>query len=319
MTTPVEVSAELRPSLAGFGTPPVFTLEGMPAARAASGAFFPSAEQVIGDRPIDTEDRTIPGPAGEPDITVTILRPRGLTGVVPGLYNIHGGGMMTGHRVMDTGRLADLVETLGVVAVNVEYRLAPEHPHPAPVEDCYAGLVWMAANAAELGVDADRIIIMGGSAGGGLSAGVALLARDRRGPALIGQLLLCPMIDDRNDTVSSHQYPDSGTWTRQNNDIGWKALLGGAAGTPDASPYAAPLRATDLTGLPPAYIEVGAAEVFRDENVEYASRIWAVGGNAELHVWAGAFHGFDIFAPESIVARAAIAARESWFRRILGL
>lgn len=319
MTIPVPFAAELQPIIDAMGTPATFTLEGMPAARAASAGFMPSVEQVIGDRPIDVEDRVIPGPAGEPDLEITILRPRGLTTVVPGLFNIHGGGMMTGHRVMDTGRLADLVEGLGVVAVNVEYRLAPEHPHPAPVEDCYAGLAWMAENAAELGVDPARIVIMGGSAGGGLSAGVALLARDRGGPALAGQLLLCPMIDDRNDSVSSQQYEASGMWTRQQNDIGWKALLGDAAGTPDASPYAAPLRAKDLTGLPPAFIEAGAAEVFRDENVEYASRIWAVGGDAELHIWAGAFHGFDIFAPESELARAALASRDSWLRRVLDI
>lgn len=319
MTTPVPYAAELQPLIDAMGPPAVFTLEGMPAARAASSGFFPTVEQVIGDRPIDTEERVIPGPVGEPDLEITILRPRGLSATVPGLFNIHGGGMMTGHRVMDTGRLADLVEGLGVIAVNVEYRLAPEHPHPAPVEDCYAGLSWMADNAAELGVDPDRIIIMGGSAGGGLSAGVALLARDRKGPKLAGQLLLCPMLDDRNDSVSSRQYPAAGTWTSQHNDIGWKALLGDAAGTPDASPYAAPLRATDLSGLPPAFIEAGAAEVFRDENVEFASRIWAVGGDAELHIWAGAFHGFDIFAPDSELARAALASRDSWFRRILDL
>lgn len=319
MANAVPVSAELRPILDSFGPAAVFTLEGMPAARAAGAGLFPTVEQVIGDRPIDAEERVIPGPAGAPDLEITILRPRGASTPVPGLFNIHGGGMMTGHRFMDTPRLADLVEALGVVAVNVEYRLAPEHPHPAPVEDCYAGLAWTAANAVELGIDPDRLIVMGGSAGGGLSAGVALLARDRRGPALVGQLLLCPMLDDRNDSVSSLQYPDSGTWTRQNNDIGWKALLGDAAGTPDASPYAAPLRAADLSGLPPAFIEAGAAEVFRDENVEYASRIWAVGGDAELHIWAGAFHGFDVFAPESRVARAALAARESWFRRVLDL
>jgi len=319
MTNAVPFAAELQPIVDAMGTPAIFTLEGMPAARAAGAGFIPTVEQVIGDRPIDVEELIIPGPAGEPDLEITILRPRGLTAVTAGLFNIHGGGMMTGHRTMDTGRLADLVEGLGVVVVNVEYRLAPEHPHPAPVEDCYAGLVWMSEHAALLGVDPARIVIMGGSAGGGLSAGVALLARDRTGPALAGQLLLCPMIDDRNDSVSSHQYSDSGTWTRQMNDIGWRALLGDAAGTSDASPYAAPLRAKDLTGLPPAFIEAGAAEVFRDENVEYASRLWAVGGDAELHVWSGAFHGFDIFAPGSELARAALASRDSWLRRVLDL
>jgi acetyl esterase/lipase len=228
--------------------------------------------------------------------------------------------MISGTRGMDTGRLVDLVLAIGVVAVNVEYRLAPEHPDPAPVEDCYAGLQFLAGAAAELGVDPARIVVMGGSAGGGLAAGVALLARDRGGPALAGQLLLCPMIDDRNTTVSSHQYAGIGTWTRELNLVGWSALLGDAAGGDGpVSPYAAPTRATDLSGLPPAFIEAGSAELFRDENVEYASRIWAVGGDAELHIWSGGIHGFDVYAPESELAGAAIETRLSWFRRALSL
>lgn len=280
-----------------------------------------SAAEVVGSRAIDVTERTVPGPGTAPGLDVTVLRPRHAKAPVPGLYNIHGGGMISGDRHQDTPRLADLVEQLGVVAVNVEYRLAPEHPDPAPVEDCYAGLRWMADNAAELGVDPDRVVVMGGSAGGGLSAGVALLARDRRGPHLAGQLLLCPMLDDRNTTVSSHQYADRGTWRRAANLLAWRALLGADAGDPAAevSVYAAPARAKDLSGLPPAFVEAGAAELFRDEDVAYASRIWATGGQAELHIWQGAFHGFDVFAPDHEATRAALAARRSWLRRVLGL
>ncbi|MVO90554.1 alpha/beta hydrolase fold domain-containing protein [Streptomyces sp. p1417] len=282
---------------------------------------MPSVADVIGTREIDAEDRTVPGPDGAPDLVVTVLRPRHLKAPAPGLYNIHGGGMISGHRHQDTPRLVDLVEELGVVAVNVEYRLAPEHPHPAPVEDCYAGLRWMARHAGELGVDPHRIVVMGGSAGGGLSAGVALMARDREGPSLAGQLLLCPMLDDGNTTVSSHQYDGRGTWQREMNVLAWQALLGERAGDPAAevSVYAAPTRAGDLTDLPPAFIEAGSAELFRDEDVAYASRIWATGGQAELHIWQGAFHGFDIFAPDHEVTRAALAARLSWLRRVLAL
>ncbi|WP_271216017.1 alpha/beta hydrolase [Streptosporangium carneum] len=280
-----------------------------------------SVAEVIGTREIDAEERTIPGPDGAPDLEITVLRPRNLTAPVPGLYDIHGGGMISGHRHQDTPRLADLVEQLGVVAVSVEYRLAPENPDPAPVEDCYAGLKWMSENAAELGVDPRRIVVMGGSAGGGLSAGVSLLARDRKGPHLAGQLLLCPMLDDGNTTPSSHQYDGRGTWPRAMNLIGWRSLLGEKAGDPaaDVSIYAAPARATDLSGLPPAFVEAGSAELFRDENVEYASRIWAAGGQAELHIWSGAFHGFDVFAPDHEMTRAALATRLSWFRRVLDL
>ncbi|MFC6354701.1 alpha/beta hydrolase [Luethyella okanaganae] len=301
-----------------------FTTENLPALRAAMTRSVPSVATVIGDRAVEFEERIVPGPAGAPDLEVTVFSPSGHAArtaagraAVPGLLNIHGGGMMLGNRFMDTDRLVGLVLELGVIAANVEYRLAPEHPHPAPVEDCYAGLSWMAKNAASLGVDPARIVVMGGSAGGGLSAGVALLARDRGGPSIAGQLLLCPMIDDTNTTIASHQYDGVGTWTRKANLFGWEALLGEAAGTPDASPYAAPARASDLSGLPPAFIEAGSAELFRDENVDYASRIWAVGGQAELHIWSGGFHGFDIYAPDAEITRAALAARISWLRRLL--
>ena len=145
-----------------------------------------------------------------------------------------------------------------MAVVSVEYRLAPETPHPGPVEDCYAGLAWTAAHAAELGIDPDRIIVGGASAGGGLRRRLALLARDRGGPALAGQLLLCPMLDDRNVTMSSLQMTGLGIWDHAANNLGWTVLLGDAAGGPDVSPYAAPARAADLSGLPPAYIEWAA-------------------------------------------------------------
>ncbi|WP_340556174.1 alpha/beta hydrolase [Streptomyces sp. GSL17-111] len=299
--------------------PPPATVE---AVRAAAAGFpQPPVAEVIGARAVDAEERTVPGPDGAPDLAVTVLRPRHRKAPVPGLFNIHGGGMISGTRHQDTPRLVDLVAELGVVAVGVEYRLAPEHPDPAPVEDCYAGLEWMARHAAELGVDHRRVVVMGGSAGGGLAAGVALMARDRGGPHLAGQLLLCPMLDDSNTTVSSHQYDGSGTWRREMNLLGWRALLGERAGDPTAevSPYAAPARARDLSGLPPAFIEAGSAELFRDEDVAYASRLWATGGQAELHIWQGAFHGFDVFAPDHDLTRAALATRLSWLRRVLGL
>ena len=214
--------------------------------------------------------------------------------------------------------LLDWAQELQLVVVSVEYRLAPEDPHPAPVEDCYAGLVWTAEHADELGIDPDRIIIAGASAGGGLAAGVALLARDRGGPALAAQALLCPMLDDRNNTPSSRQMAGLGVWDQTSNNTGWSALLGADCGGPDVSKYAAPARETDLSGLPPAFIDVGSAETFRDEDVAYASGIWQAGGVAELHVWPGGFHGFDVMAPQAAVSQAAKAARVGWLRRILG-
>lgn len=206
---------------------------------------------------------------------------------------------------------------LDAVVVSVEYRLAPEHPYPAQIEDVYSGLVWTAEHAGELGADPERIVVAGSSAGGGLCAAPALLTRDRKGPRMLGQLLMCPMLDDRNDTPSAHQMAGLGIWDSQANETGWTALLGARRGGPDVPEHAAPARATDLTGLPPAFLDVGSAETFRDEVVTYASRIWQAGGVAELHVWPGGFHGFDGFAPQAALSHAARAAQLRWLRRLL--
>jgi acetyl esterase/lipase len=318
----IPVDPEMRDALVEIAPTdrPAMTRADIPSAREMMKAQMgPGFAEAIKGKEIDLVDRQIPGPEGAPDLMVSILTPRGLNAPAPALYNIHGGGMMVGHRQLDAGRIVGMVETLGMVAVSVEYRLAPEHPDPAPVEDCHAGLVWLAANARVLGVDPDKIIVTGGSAGGGLSAGVALIARDRGTVEIAGQMLLCPMIDDTNSTPSSHQFLTGTTWPRSSNLLGWECLLGERVGTDDVSPYAAPTRASDLSGLPPAFIEVGSAEMFRDEDIDFARRIWAVGGEAELHVWQGGFHGFDVFAPDTELARAATRSRYSWLRRVLDL
>ncbi|SDT25571.1 alpha/beta hydrolase [Microterricola viridarii] len=324
---PVPYDPELVAGLAGF----LELVERIPlradtvlANREHFTTIIPPMAAQVGELAVDWENRVIPGPAGAPDVEVTVVRPRRAPGAAPaeaapGVLGIHGGGLVLGTRFFGTGELIDLALRHGVVGVAVEYRLAPEHPGTAAAEDCYAALEWFAGHAAELGVDPERIIVSGASAGGGLSAAVALMARDRGGPALAGQLLNCPMLDDRNETVSSRQYDGLGAWDRNSNDTAWSAVLGELRHSDAVSPYAAPARATDLGGLPPAYIEVGAAEVFRDEDVDYALRIWAAGGQAELHVWAGAYHGFSGFSPDAIVSQAALAARDSWIRRTLGL
>ncbi|WP_200308594.1 alpha/beta hydrolase [Streptomyces adelaidensis] len=268
----------------------------------------------------EVEDRLVPGPEDAPEISLLICRPAdpATPDPLPVIYHVHGGGMVVGNNRLGVDAPLAWARELGAVVVSVEYRLAPENPHPAPVEDVYAGLLWTAEHAAEIGGDAERIIIAGASAGGGLTAALALLTRDRKGPRPIGQVLLCPMLDDRNDTPSVHQMAGRGVWDRTANETGWTALLGAARGGPDVSEYAAASRATDLSGLPPAFLDVGSAETFRDEVVEYASRLWQAGGVAELHVWPGGFHGFDGFAPQAAVSRECRGAQVRWLRRLLG-
>jgi len=309
-----ELQAFLDTMLAQPNRP--FNLTTIAARREEQAAVQPTIDEILRDTGLEHVELAVPGPDGAPDVTLSVVRHPDRPAPTACVYHIHGGGMIMGNRHSGAQAFPGWVERYGVTIVSVEYRLAPEHPHPAPVEDCYAGLRWVADHAAELGIDPARILIAGGSAGGGLAAATALLARDRGGPALIGQLLLCPMLDDRDATVSTRQFDGSGLWHREDNIIGWTALLGDAKGTPDVSPYAAPARATDLGGLPPAFIDCGSAEVFRDEAVDYASRIWAAGGQAELHIWSGGFHGFAM-AEHTAVARAARAAIESWLSRVL--
>lgn len=271
-------------------------------------------DQTLAAAGITRRDVTISGFEGA-EIGVSVLARADHTGFGPGIFYTHGGGMVAGDRMAGVQVLLPWIAAHDAVVVTVEYRLAPEFPDPYPVEDCYAALVWAADHAAEIGVDADRLIIAGISAGGGLAAGTALLARDRGGPRLTGQMLICPMLDDRDQTVSSTQYDGAGLWDRSSNVMGWTALLGDRRATDDVSIYAAPARATDLSGLPPAFIDCGSAEVFRDEDVAYATALWAAGVQAELHVWPGGFHGFDLLAPTSAIGAAAIAARDNWVAR----
>jgi len=258
-----------------------------------------------------------PGGPGSPPVAIVLLRPTGLPGPLPLLYHLHGGGLIMGTAYDDLPAVVELAARTGCAVASVEYRLAPEQPYPAAVEDSYAGLVWLVDNAESLGLDADRVVVEGVSAGGGLAAATVLLARERGGPRLAGQMLICPMLDDRNDSVSARQMAGVGSWDRSANATGWQAYLAERAGGPDVPGDAAPARATDLSDLPPTFIDVGSAETFRDEAVAYASRLWLAGGRTELHVWPGGAHAFDYLVPEAVMSRDARATRLRWLTRLL--
>ncbi len=311
---------ELSAALAGLraGQQQPFRLGALAALREQAAAMRLPDEALRRDGTVVLTERMIPGPPGAPDLPVLILRPARAQGPGPAVYHTHGGGMVLGDRRTGADEIAAWVGELGLVAVSVEYRLAPEHPHPAPVEDCYAGLAWTAAHAGELGIDPSRLMIAGASAGGGLAAATALLSRDRGGPSLSHQILIGPMLDDRGITPSSREGDGEAGWDRTSNQACWTALLGGSCGGPDVSPYAAPARAEDLSRLPAAYIDVGAAEIFRDEAIDFAARLGRAGVSVELHVWAGGCHGFEGLAPQAAVSRASRATRLGYLRRVLG-
>ncbi|WP_405913106.1 alpha/beta hydrolase [Streptomyces sp. NBC_00963] len=317
---PFDPELSLALAASGDGAREPLTPENLAARqrRDAAARPRPTVRDLRADGRFEVDELCVPGASDGQDVTLVSARPAGIAGPLPLLYYMHGGGMIMGNAWSVLPKLlSDWALGLKLAVISVEYRLAPQTQYPGPVEDCYAGLVWVAAHADRLGIDTDRIIVGGKSAGGGLAAALALLTRDRRGPAPIGQLLLCPMLDDRNNTLSSHQMAGIDTWDRTSNATAWQALLGARYGASDLSPYAAPGRAEDLSKLPPAYIDVGSAETLRDENVAYAQAIWQAGGQAELHVWPGAFHGFDSIAPQATLSQDARDARTHWLRRIL--
>jgi acetyl esterase/lipase len=226
----------------------------------------------------------------------------------PAVLFFHGGGYIFGHIDLFDGPVSRYASASGVPMLSVEYRRAPEHPFPTPLEDGYAALRWLHEHAAELGVDPGRVGVMGDSAGGGMAAALTILARERGGPKIARQILLMPMLDDRTRTPDQHIEPFA-LWSYDDSATAWPALLGGAAGGPDVPATAAPARLEDATGLPPVYIEVGQIDVFRDEDTAYATKLSRAGVPVEFHLHPGAPHEFDSIAFDSDVARRAIADR----------
>jgi acetyl esterase/lipase len=294
-----EIAAALALSPMGsidFGT---FTYESLPALRQTM-ADMPPVELP----PTSTEsyEVVVPGATGY-DPTVRVYSPPTPATGRPCVYWIHGGGYLFGSGLTIDARINRWVEELDCVAVSIDYRLAPEHPFPEPLDDCHAGLRWTAQHADELGIDPANITIAGASAGGGLAAGLAILARDRGEIDVAFQLLIYPMIDDRSTSASSH-IDGAPVWSRAANDLGWRAYLGDLFGRDDVPAYAAAARVDTVEGLPPAWIGVGSLDLFRDEDITYASRLLAAGITAELHVYRGACHGFEMIAPQAAVAQA---------------
>lgn len=281
---------------------PTLTLDAKTLADIRAGGRPIATPPIVANAVVRSEYH-VPGPAGAPDILLSVYTPPG-AGPFPCVYHIHGGGYVMGSAASLEFRHRPLAEELRAVIVSVDYRLAPETTHPGPVEDCYAGLAWIVAHAAMLNVDVARLGVTGESAGGGLAAALALLARDRGDYTLAFQLLVYPMIDDRTVDAEPHPHVGQHIWTPASNHFGWSALLGHAPGIEGVSAYAAAARADDLAGLPPTFIMTGALDLFLEEDLEYARRLTRAGVPTELHVYPGAFHGFDIHPTAAVAVRA---------------
>ncbi len=272
------------------------------------------AANAIEPPPSDVEVREDAAPSDDGDVPVFVHR-RPSDAIQPCLLWIHGGGYILG--AAQDERAKGIAANLDVTVVSVEYRLAPEHPFPAGLEDCWAALQWVVANAEALRIDPSRLAIGGASAGGGMAAGLALMNRDRGGPDLAMQLLLYPMIDNLHDTPSG-QYTNHPVWNQRTSFNAWEMYLDGTPGK-NASPYAAAARAEDLSGLAPAYVCVGAEDLFRDEDIEYARRLIAAGVPCELAVYPGLFHGGDSFMPTAAISRRLETTYQAALAQRLGL
>ena len=247
------------------------------------------------DLGVTRREQFVPGLNGAPDVRVLVYTPSTPARTRPAYLHIHGGGYVLGTPEMNDAPNRDFAADLDCVVVSVDYRLAPDTRFPGPIEDCYAALQWLRANAADLGVDTNRIAIGGESAGGGHAAALALYARDRGDTGICFQLLEQPMLDDRTATIADpHPFTGEFIWTAKKNRFGWQALLGVEPGGPDVPANGSPARASDLSRLPPTYIAIGALDLFLEESLDYARRLTRAGVPVELHVIPGAFHGFSV-------------------------
>ncbi|MCH7323926.1 alpha/beta hydrolase [Solibacillus sp. MA9] len=295
------VHPEFLPGLEAFQNF-AFNVDDLPAIREGMAQLNQS---LTSTETVDILDKTIIG-IDDNDIRIRIYKPVQQDTELPVLLWIHGGGYILGSIEDNDHLCVQVVETSNCVVVSVDYRLAPEHPYPAPLEDCYSALTWIAEHAKELQVDANRIGVAGASAGGGLTAGLTLLARDRAYPSICFQMPLYPMINDGNDTPSANEIKEGMIWNQKTNDFGWTCYLGDLHGKDDVPIYAAPSRAEDYSNLPYTYTCVGQLDPFRDETIAYVTKLAQAGVDVEFHLYPGAYHGFEIINPQSELAQQVI-------------
>jgi acetyl esterase/lipase len=311
---------ELVAPLAGFmeAMGGDFDLSDLPTFRAGLAGMLAGVNAEAPPTPgIVIEDSSAPSHETGVEVPIRMYRPERAGARAPVLLWTHPGGFVIGSPAMDELMARQLAADLGIVVVSVDYRLAPEHPHPAALEDCYGVLEWIAEQAEARGFALERLAIGGASAGANLAASLCLLTRDRKGPKPSFQWLFYPALDDRNIELASESVADNPFWSRENTRKGWQAYLGGKAGQAGVPAYAAPIRATDLSGLPRTFIGVGTADMLLEENLSYAERLAAAGTEVELRVYPGACHAFDSFAPASRVAQAFVADRNAALARAL--
>ncbi|MDQ0202071.1 alpha/beta hydrolase [Neobacillus ginsengisoli] len=249
------------------------------------------------------EEQWIPGLKDTPKVSVKIYRPKKQETMLPGVLYIHGGGYIFGSVEGNDAKCGEIIEAVNCVVVSVDYRLAPEHPYPAAIEDCYAALTWFSQNASSLNVDVDRIAVVGGSTGGGLTAALSLMARDRKGPKIKFQMPLFPMIDDRCNSESCNEITDKRVWCKEFNMFAWKMYLKNVTG--DIPMYAAPARVKDYSNLPPTYSAVGELDPFRDETIKYVMNLTNAGVPVEFHLYPGCFHEFEAIEPKASISQLA--------------
>lgn len=305
-------------------------LEKMPSFDGLSGMSLPEVREtfltsvrLIEGKPlpdVEAQEEYVPGLNNAPDVRILTYSPRKSAPRAPAMIYIHGGGLVSGHPEVDDPKCQKLASQLGLKVFSVDYRLAPEVKYPGAIEDCYAVLKWVHENADKLGIDREKVVVAGESAGGGLSAALSLMARDKKEYKLAYQLLIYPMLDDRTATTADPA-ADFGefVWTRSANKFAWQAYLGNDAGGANTPAYASAARAKDLAGLPPTFIGVGSMDLFLCEDLDYAKRLMAAGVPTEVMVVPGAYHVFDMYVPDAELSRRFADAYCAGLKRVLGL